>query len=680
MTATSFLCLIICARFTAYESRPGNPFSVPGKERGFVFDLRVEAAAARPHPWLFISRAEIATAREAARGALAGEFRQLVRDAEAALGAAGAAPEEGWYDAVKGRPFDAVYPEVYARTAREPAAAWRPIVTMARAWALSGRAEFLAPVVAQLRAWADYRFAVEHYDVGLNYAIWVLMALECCDLVFDELAPGDHAALAGFFGRALGAVLRNDCFWLEYDIGGGLNNHLAWHRYAAGAIGLFWGETAAVDFTRNGARSPSELAERGLRDGGLWLEGSIPYHLTAQYPLIAVLRLYRRAGLDLPPPAGGRSFQDFYRGPARVVFPDLVLPPLGDAYGARSYLPDAGAWRLAAELWPDGLAAYMLSRRVKTDPWETLTAPPLPARPEPPVLASELFTEHGYAVLRVPEGPPSPAQAMVLATYDAAGVHGHADKLSFMLFAGGKLRLEDREAVTGAVHSFSSDIQRTLNRHTICHNAMLVDWRAQRGAAEKLDLVGFRRGEGFACVTLADFRGRLYEGVRQMRSLVLLPDACLDILTAAADREAAFVLALHPAGELAGAALEWREAALPEGRPWSWLARPRKIERAGTARFPFADGADRFTVLSVCPPATAAWLIDFPTRDDGSAHKPLLLRVATGDRARFVHLFFFGAGPEPSVECRELGGDRLLRVALRRPGAAEQVFILPDLP
>lgn len=671
------LCLVLSAQFTAYESRDGNPFSVPGKERGFAFDLRVEAAAARSHPWLFISKHEIEKAREAGRHALAGEFSRLIRDAETALGATTAAPDERWYDAVKGKPFDATYPDVYARTAREPAAAWRSALTLARAWALGGRAEFLAPVVAQLRAWASYRFAVEHYDAGLNYAVWVVMALECCDLVFDELGRDDRAALAGFFGRALGAVLRNDCFWLEYDIGGGLNNHLAWHRYAAGAIGLFWGETAVVDFARNGARSLSELAERGLRDRGLWLEGSIPYHLTAQYPIIAALRLYRRAGLDLPPLAGGRSFRDFYRGLAHVVFPDLTLPPLGDAYGLRTHLPDAAAWHIAAELWPDGLAAYMLSRRTKADPWAALASPPPSASPEPPVLASELLTEHGYAILRVPEGPPSAAQAMVFATYDADGVHSNADKLSFMLFAGGRLWLEDREAATGAVHSFSADVQRTLNRHTICHNTLLVDWQAQRGTGEKLDLVGFRRGESFAHVTLADLRGRLYAGVRQMRSIVLMPDACLDILTVAADRSATFIVPLHVAGEFASPALQWRDAALPEGRPWSWLARPRKVERAGTLRFSFAAGGDRLAVLSMCPPDAAAWLVDFPARDDGSAHKPLLLRVLEGERARFVHLFFFGAGPAPRVECRDLGGDRLLRIAIRREGAADEVFILP---
>ncbi len=680
MMSIPAFCLVLCAQFTAYESRAGNPFSVPGKERGFAFDLQVAAAAKRPHPWWSVSERELTRARQEARGASAEQLRLLVRDAEQALAEQPVAPDESWYDAVRGRPFDAIYPEVYARTAREPAAAWHSASTLARAWALTGRAEFLTRVVAQLRAWSSYRFVVEHYDAGLNYAVWVLVALECYDFVFNELTSDDHAALAGFFGRALGAVLRNDCFWLEYGIGGGLNNHLAWHRYAAGAIALFWGETAVVDFVRNGPRSLTELAERGLCDRGLWLEGSIPYHLTAQYPIVAGLRLFRRAGLDLPAPAGGRSFQDFYRGLAHVVFPDLSLPPLGDAYGARTYLPDAGAWNVAAELWPDGLAAFMLSRRLKVDPWATLTSVPPAVPPEPPRLASELLPEHGYAILRVPEGPPSPSQAMVFATYDADGVHSNADKLSFMLFARGRLWLEDREAVTGAVHSFSADVQRTLNRHTICHNTLLVDWQAHRGVSEKLDLVGFRNGEKFAYVTVADLHGRLFGGVRQLRSIVLTPDACLDVLSVAADRAVTFVLPLHVAGTLAGPNLAWRDTTLPEGRPWSWLARPRKVERAGEQSFSFAAGDDRLTVVSMCPPDTAAYLIDFPVRDDGSVYKPLLVRTLEGTRARFVHLFFFGAGPAPSVQCLDLGNDRLLQVTIVREGAPQESFILPALP
>jgi hypothetical protein len=673
-------CVLLAGDYTAYDFLPGNPLAVPGKEDGFRYDLRPGKAAAASHPHLMVTREELAAARDRSDPP-AVRAREAVRtEAEEALEYDFAPPDESWYDELKGRSFSAIYPPIYRHTALEPARTWTKVLTLARAWAVTGHRPYAERAVEVLRTWADYGFAAEHYDTGMNYAVWSILALECYDLLFDQLAARDHERLARFFGRCLRAIMRNDCFWIERGIGGGLNNHLAWHRYTAGAIALFYGEEAIVSFTLGGRRSLVELAERGLRDDGLWLEGSIPYHLTAQYPLIAAYRLYRRHGVTVPPLANGRSFQDFFRGIRRIVLPDLTLPPLGDAYGMRRYLPDSARWEVAYELWKDPVAAYMIHKRRRSLPWRDLLHPaPPPEIAQPLRLTSRLFPGHGYAVLREPQGPPEAIRWSLLTTYDAAGVHSNADKLSFMLYARGRLWLEDREAKASAVHAFSADIQRTLNRHTICHNALLVDWQDQQQVGHPLQLAGFRRGPGLARVSVADRAGDLYPSVRQIRSFVVTPEYALDVLSVRADREAELVLPLHVNGTMRATADEWQAATLPEGPPWSWLAQPKRTGAAAVMRFSFEAEGQSLHVVSAGPASGHVWSVRFPRDDRGEAYGPALLRTVTARRACFVHLFHFARhAADRSVAWTALEEDGLLSVTVTAKNGRADRYVLPD--
>ncbi len=674
------LGIILSAHYTAYDFAPGNHLGFPGKDEGFQYRLAHQKARAIPHPHLTISRSELAGVK-ARRDADASKAREdLIRAAEKALKAPFADPSESWYGTLRGKPFSTIYPAIYRHTALEPARTWGRALTVARAWAITGRPSYAQAVTSLLRRWASYGFVAEHYDVGMNYAVWALSVLECYDLLFEELTLKDHERLAAFFERCLGAILRNDCFWIDRGIGGGLNNHLAWHRYAAGAIAVFYGEERIVRFILTGPRSLTELTERGLRDEGLWLEGSIPYHLTAQYPIIAAYRLFRRHGIAVPEPANGRAFQDFFRGIYRVVLPDLTLPPIGDAYGMRRYLPDSARWEAAYQLWKDDLSAAMLTKRRRTDPWDAIVAPPPERRLQLPPLGSQLFPEHGYAVLRRPEGPPAAVTWNLLTTYDAAGVHSNADKLSFILYANGRLWLEDREGRATVEHAFSADIQRTLNRHTICHNTLLVDWTGQQSLSEKLTVLGFRRTDRYAQVSIADLTGRLYPGVRQVRSFVVTDHYALDVLSVTADREAEFVLPLHVSGRLVSPDLKAQTAHLPAGRPWSWLKRPRKTAVTSPLRLHFEAGGQSFHMVSVTEPAGELWIIDFPRDDRNTAFVPLLLHTVEDTAAHFLHLFTLqDAVPFPKLRWQHLKRDGLLSVTVTVAAGHEDRYLLPQL-
>jgi len=674
---------LYCAPYTSYKFLPGNPYSVPGKERNFAYNLPAGGSSSREHPFLWVSRAEIVKARNRREPWAVSERKALLKEAEEALRSLDfTSPSESWYEPLRGKPFDSIYPQVYKHTAKEPYRTWQRGLALARAWAVTGKKAYSEAVVRLLRSWSSYPFGVEHYDAGLNYAVWAIMTLECYDLLYGELTKNDHASLAHFFERCLGAIMKNDCFWIENNIGGGLNNHLAWHKYAACAIALFYGKEEILRFVKKGARSITELAERGLRDQGIWIEGSIPYHLTAQYPLVAAAYLLRRSQGELSPFANGYTIRDFSSGIYKLVLPDLTLPPLGDAYGLRRFLPDSAPWEFLPEPQKDSLAGAMLPRRRRSDPWvELLTglhrkgkdAPPLPP------LHSELFSEHGYVVLRWPEGPPDPQNWTILATYDASGVHCHADKLSFMLFARGRLWLEDREAIATSVHAFSSEIQRTLNRHSICHNTLVVDWKNQRHVKRKLQILGFVRSSDHVRTTIADLEGLLYPGVKQLRSLLLTPNFALDILCASSVKPSLFILPLHVAGTPQPQSMKGEAVKLPQGKPWSWLRRARKVAKGRKMSFVFTDREGRsFRIIGYSSVPGEVWLVDFPQDDKGRRYSNVVLQVRRSKRVIFLHLFTF-MDPVPSITCRELLTDGLIEVTVKEPGRQPKRYLLPLL-
>lgn len=95
-----------------------------------------------------------------------------------------------------------------------------------------------------------------------------------------QVSPGDGPA-----------VLKNDSYWIENDIGGGINNHLAWHKMLLGCLGVFYGHNELIEYALHGRRGLLWLLEVGLVDDGLWCESSLNYHFTAIVPFIKLIDL-----------------------------------------------------------------------------------------------------------------------------------------------------------------------------------------------------------------------------------------------------------------------------------------------------------------------------------------------------------------------------------------------------
>lgn len=145
---------------------------------------------------------------------------------------------------------------------------------------------------------------------------------------------------------------------------------------------------------------------------------------------------------------------------------------------------------------------------------------------------SILLPEHGYVFLREAGGGQEhrdywdAKSRCAFFTFDRAGVHAHADRLSWMYFAEGALLLADREARATAPHAFSSDVQRQLNRSTICQNTVMIDGHDQRSPRETLRLVEYHVTPGEQRVSAADVKGLLFRNISRRCATIVLAPVC----------------------------------------------------------------------------------------------------------------------------------------------------------
>jgi len=623
----------------------------------------------RTPPFLFFSADEIAAAkRHATAPGMRAVFKRLEAKAREALGVNLEPFSTEWWQRARARKWEETYPEIYLHTCLEPSRLAAHLDPLVRYALLADDENAFAKAKNILLHLSAFSFEPEHYDVGMNYSVWSVHALRTYDALFSRLSADERRRVDDFFTRLGRAVLKNDIYWIDNNIGGGINNHLAWHKMMLGMLGLFYEEPAMVEYAMRGPRGLIELLELGLTDDGLWCEGSLVYHFAAIVPTVLFADTLRRAGhrdnLFEMTLGDGRTLRQPLDVMFETLFPNGVIPPVGDAYGMRAALADQPIYEYGWAAWGDPRYAWLLSQR-KERGAESLFLPPLPADASAPPVRSRLFPEHGYAFLRThgnAEYWNSDARCVFL-TYDRAGVHSNADKLSIMLFGYGKLLLPDVEAKATVPHAFSSRVQRELNRGGLSQNTVMIDGQDQRGPGELLDLVEFRDLPAEKRVTAADRRGLLYEGVRQQRTICLTDHYVLDVFQVRCDAVRQVDWIIHVLDERAErvSGLEMKTCEPPATTgAWPWL---RDFRAA------VADGAWnaswRSDDVSVClhmagAPGTQVIECGYPATDDPKAARvPMLIVRRRAQETTFATVYTCG---------RTEGGPTKLAMLIDRDG------------
>jgi hypothetical protein len=293
-------------------------------------------------------------------------------------------------------------------------------------------------------------------------------------------------------------------------------------------------------------------------------------------------------------------------------------------------------------------------------------------------MKTRLWPEHGYIALRTQEGVDywKGDGFSAFLSFELDGIHSHNDKFDLMVFARGAHIAVDPEAVASARHAFSAQIQRELNRHTVCHNTVMVDGQNHNRIQQRLTLAEFIDGDQIKLATVEDANGLVSPGVRMARTVAATPDYLLDIFQLASNQEHTYDYLFHSLDDegrfRADAAFAPIE--LDGGAPWSWLRNARQAAMDGDWSVTARQRNLRSRLSMLGEPGTRLITCEFPKNDrhEGAGVPMLMARRKTASTA-FVSVLQAERGELPDLKVTlQEGHFGLLRVAVNCRGVVRE--------
>ncbi len=625
--------------------------------------------ARHKHPFLFLNAADVARAKASLRknDALAKNAKaQRDRALNARLEDLPAFETE-WWETDRDKPWAEIYPAINHHTGEVPRAWARVAQDCAEAGLLFPDPALREKGKAVLLGMSGYTFEFDHYDVGMNYTTWGYQAMLAYDVLHDDFSGEEQQRMDAFFRRMVTAIIKSDDYWVEHMPGGPMNNHYAWHKLGRMMYGLFYDKPNMVRDAIFGPKGVMDSLCYGFTDDGLWLEASLNYQFAQTSPMVIMARLLENAGAGYNLWAlttdDGRNLKQAYDALIPTLFPDGTLPNIGDCYGYRMPLGSRGDYETLLTRFGDPAYAWLLSRHGTRSSQALFHGPATLPAGEAPRLTSRHWPEHGYAMLREKEGADywTGEGWTLFGTFAAGSVHQNQDKLSIMLFGDNHHWLVDAEGRAGVYHAFSSNMQRELNRETVCHNTLLVDGASQRTPRRRLDLVEYQILPGAKRLSMGDLDGRLYAGVRQLRTLIVRKNYVLDLFQVESKEEHTYRWLTHVDGEPETRSIDdWAAEALPEGPPWHWLRDAVAADAPQGYAETFIHGGRTFRLdLATDAPARVTRCA-FP-RDDSDTPETYAMRMVRrqGKTAWFAAIYQLGGkAPRPAtvrVEKADMG-------------------------
>ncbi|MHB9031742.1 MAG: heparinase II/III domain-containing protein [Anaerolineae bacterium] len=605
------------------------------------------------HPHLVATPALVAQAQERIARGFSPAVTALANAQAAAQRAANdelPAFDHTWFQGKTFTDWAAIYPEVSRDCTFIPGPPAQAAMGAALDYAVTGSSASLAAALRVLRHFADkFKFEIEHYDVGMDYAGWGLQLLYAYDLVYGQVDPDLRQALDNFFRAWEQAIHRNDLEWTAHGWGGWYNNHYAWHSQAIATYGLFYNRPELVEYAFNSPMGIRECLIHSLVDDGLWFESSTHYNFVAGYAYMVLAWCLRNSGWpdDLFAVRYGndKGLRPLYDAALGLLTPDGMLPNVGDCYGHCTDLPTF-QYEFAYAVYGDPRYAWVLANRSRSESGLGMfsglfVAQELHQQVEPAV-NTRVWREHGYALLTQygAAGYFGSRSAACFVNYGYSGVHNNSDRTSIELFAGGQRWLVDAES-TASGHSFSAQVQRELNRSTLCHNLVSVDAHDQKAIPHTLAMYRFE--PDVARIVIGD-DGELYAGVRQTRDITLLANELLDTveLSSSELHQYDYQLHLNPGIELA-LALAWQPAPrLGAGVEYNWVRDARQAVIPGSElTFTLRQDGQTMQVALLVPQGALCIKGILPrTHDYQAPHRQfIIIRAANTAKAVFQARF-----------------------------------------
>jgi hypothetical protein len=361
------------------------------------------------------------------------------------------------------------------------------LVTLARAYRITGDARFAAGVEMLWRDWQRKN----PYPTGINWTSTLEVAFRALSWVWAGFLLEGSAADSAGFQRDLARGLARSAWYIERFLSTYFspNTHLLGEGLALMTIGLRYpGLPRAGAWADTGWKIVVDAANRQVRADGGYFEQSTYYHV---YALDMFLHARILAGRDgLPIPEGlDRTIRHMLSSLAAISRAGAT-PRFGDDDGGRLFDPS----RNRAEHLRDPLStgavlfgdsAFKAAAPGLTEETLWLLGPDAAAAfdaipEEPPGTGAVELPDcgiYGMASRRAADPPSRVCQFFIDCGpqgFGGAG-HGHADALSVQLAANGRLWLTD----PGTCEYVGGNGLRDRFRGTAAHNTLTVDGRDQ---------------------------------------------------------------------------------------------------------------------------------------------------------------------------------------------------------
>lgn len=335
------------------------------------------------------------------------------------------------------------------------------IVVLAKAYTYTDDEKFAKKAVSLINSW------MVHNPPRINNPVWrpfeVSTRLNCWLWAFFLLLKSDYFAKFGIIYMLNGIAIQTHYLFknIEYHI---QNNHLLIEAKTIALLGLCFPEFKSASIWHNTGTAIAwrEFTNQVCPDG-VHAERSTQYHMLVGSEMWELIRVFEDNELPIPSVVKSRfsKMVDFARA---IVKPDQTIPLFGDSSRTDEHIRFDLRWArsdmILDDLIPNEDTHWLLKNFELSSNAQSY-------------LKSAAFFEGGYFIMRDNSSESTPYLAFDCGPFGHKPVpsHGHADALSFELFAFGETLITD----CGAYRYHAPAHYRNYFRGVRAHNTIMID-------------------------------------------------------------------------------------------------------------------------------------------------------------------------------------------------------------
>jgi hypothetical protein len=351
------------------------------------------------------------------------------------------------------------------------------LITLAKAWSLTGKDAYAKEILAQWQSWQS----ANPYPLGANWASSLEVAFRSLSWIWLDRLLAGYRGLPKDFQNELARGLALNGRHIERYLSTYFspNTHLLGEAVALFFIGTLYPQIPdAEKWKRKGWRIIQEEAVRQVRPDGIYFEQTLYYHVYALDFFLHARLLALRNGMKIPADFDLvlRKMLSFVEAVSQTGPPD----DFGDDDGGRVFDSSRNLAEYMTDPLPIGAALYdddaiRSGGAVTEEAIWLLGAQAIPfSKPRPNTpggLKPQSFPDGGIYIIGSAE--PFSQQMIIDAGPQGTGRcgHGHADALSLRLSFSGRRWLVD----AGTCWYIGPGDERSTFRGTRAHNTLTVD-------------------------------------------------------------------------------------------------------------------------------------------------------------------------------------------------------------